>query len=30
MTTFRYGIDRLTPGLALDISRGKVQGVLTP
>lgn len=29
MATFRYGIDRLTPGLALDISRGKIRGVLT-
>jgi histidine ammonia-lyase len=25
---FRYGIDRLTPGLALDISRGKIKGKL--
>jgi histidine ammonia-lyase len=29
MVTFRYGIDRLTPGLALDISRGKIKGELT-
>jgi len=29
MATFRYGIDRLTPGLALDISRGKIKGELT-
>ncbi len=29
MITFRYGMDRLTPGLALDISRGKIQGTLT-
>jgi histidine ammonia-lyase len=27
--TFRYGIDKLTPGLALDISRGKIKGELT-
>lgn len=27
--TFRYGIDQLTPGLALDIANGRVQGVLT-
>jgi histidine ammonia-lyase len=26
---FRYGIDRLTPGLALDISRGKIQAEIT-
>jgi histidine ammonia-lyase len=29
MITFRYGIDRLTPGLALDISRGRIKGELT-
>ncbi len=29
MITFRYGLDRLTPGLALDISRGKIHGTLT-
>jgi histidine ammonia-lyase len=29
MVTFRYGIDRLTPGLALDISRGNIKGELT-
>jgi len=28
MLTFRYGIDRLTPGLALDICRGNIKGVL--
>ncbi len=28
--SFRYGIDTLTPGLALDISRGKVKGELCP
>lgn len=27
---FRYGIDRMTPGLALDICRGTVKGELTP
>jgi len=26
MTSFRYGIDVLTPGIALDICRGKVRG----
>lgn len=29
MITFRYGIDRLTPGLALDICRGRIRGELT-
>jgi len=29
MKTFHYGIDKLTPGLALDISRGKIRGELT-
>jgi histidine ammonia-lyase len=29
MVTFRYGIDRLTPGLALDICRGSIKGKLT-
>jgi histidine ammonia-lyase len=29
MTTFRYGIDRLTPGLALDISRGKLRAEIS-
>jgi histidine ammonia-lyase len=29
MITFRYGIDRLTPGLALDICRGTIKGELT-
>jgi histidine ammonia-lyase len=29
MMIFRYGIDRLTPGLALDICRGRVKGELT-
>jgi histidine ammonia-lyase len=29
MTTFRYGIDRLTPGVALDISRGKIRAEIT-
>jgi len=29
MVTFRYGIDRLTPGLALDICRGRINGELT-
>jgi len=29
MMIFRYGIDRLTPGLSLDICRGKVNGELT-
>lgn len=29
MKTFRYGIDRLTPGLALDICRGNTKGELT-
>ncbi len=29
MATFHYGIDRLTPGLALDICRGKIKGELT-
>jgi histidine ammonia-lyase len=29
MKTFRYGIDRMTPGLALDISRDNIRGVLT-
>ncbi len=27
---FRYGIDKLTPGVALDICRGKVRAVITP
>ena len=30
MITFRYGIDRLTPGLALDICRGKITGENLP
>jgi len=30
MITFRYGIDRLTPGLALDICHGRIIGQLTP
>jgi histidine ammonia-lyase len=29
MMAFRYGIDRLTPGLALDISRGKLHAEIT-
>jgi histidine ammonia-lyase len=29
MMTFRYGIDRLTPGLALDICRGRIKGEIT-
>lgn len=29
MVTFRYGIDHLTPGLALDICRGKIKGELS-
>jgi len=29
MKTFNYGIDRLTPGLALDICRGSIRGELT-
>lgn len=29
MGTFRYGIDRLTPGLALDLCRGRIKGELT-
>jgi histidine ammonia-lyase len=29
MTTFRYGIDTLTPGLVLDISRGKMRAEIT-
>jgi histidine ammonia-lyase len=29
MTTFRYGIDRLTPGVALDISRGRIRAEIT-
>jgi len=29
MAAFRYGIDRLTPGLALDLCRGKIKGELT-
>ncbi len=29
MVTFRYGLDRLTPGLALDICRGRIKGELT-
>lgn len=29
MTTFRYGIDRLTPGLALDLGKGIIKGELT-
>ncbi len=29
MITFRYGIDRLTPGLALDICRGRIKGEIT-
>ncbi len=29
MITFRYGIDRLTPGLALDICKGRIRGELT-
>lgn len=29
MITFRYGIDRLTPGLALDICRERIKGEIT-
>jgi histidine ammonia-lyase len=29
MKYFRYGIDRLTPGIALDICRGYVRGILS-
>jgi histidine ammonia-lyase len=29
MIIFRYGIDRMTPGLALDICRGRIKGELT-
>ena len=29
MITFRYGIDRMTPGLALDICRGRIKGELS-
>jgi histidine ammonia-lyase len=29
MTTFRYGIDRMTPGVAVDICRGIIKGELT-
>jgi len=29
MIAFRYGVDRLTPGLALDICRGRIRGELT-
>ncbi|HLO60634.1 MAG TPA: histidine ammonia-lyase [Bacteroidales bacterium] len=29
MTTFRYGIDRMTPGIAVDICRGTIKGELT-
>jgi histidine ammonia-lyase len=29
MITFRYGVDRLTPGLALDICRERIKGELT-
>jgi len=29
MITFRYGLDRMTPGLALDICRGRIKGELT-
>jgi histidine ammonia-lyase len=30
MTTFRYGIDRLTPGLAMEICRGRMQAQISP
>jgi histidine ammonia-lyase len=29
MTTFRYGVDRLTPGVAMDICRGKIRAEIT-
>jgi histidine ammonia-lyase len=28
-TSFRYGLDRVTPGIALDICRGNTRGVIT-
>jgi histidine ammonia-lyase len=29
MGTFHYGIDQMTPGIALDLCRGKIKGALT-